>query len=60
MGFIYKLVFRKAIYDTNKFWKITGGWFSSGNILKNLWSRMEVENPFSPFTKYFETDNTSN
>ncbi len=54
-GFLYKLIFRKAIGDANVEFHKQSGWMSDKQKLKTLWDRMGFPNPIPPFTDYFTT-----
>jgi hypothetical protein len=59
-GFIYRLIFTKAIGDSNQYTHKHFGYFSSESELKNMWSYMHVNNTFSPFMEYKINHNDSN
>lgn len=54
-GFIYKLIFRKALGDANEVYHKEAGYFSSKKLLKTMWDRMGIESPIPPFADYFNT-----
>lgn len=58
-GFLLKLIFRKAMGDTNEaYYDAKKSWtkiFSDKKILKTIWDRMDYDNPVAPFTDYFNT-----
>jgi len=59
-GFLLKLIFRKAMGDTNEaYMHFKKGWqrylTRDKKILKTIWDRMGYDNPVAPFTDYFNT-----
>jgi len=54
-GFLYKLIFRKALGDANEEYHKWNGWQSDSHLLKTLWDRMGFPNPISPYTDYFQS-----
>jgi hypothetical protein len=54
-GFLLKLIFRKAMGDTNQAHHEVKGRWSEKLILKTIWDRMNFENPIAPFTDYFNS-----
>lgn len=53
-GFLYKLIFRKAVGDSNEIYHLRNGYFSESKNLKTLWDRLNMANPVAPFTDYFQ------
>ena len=51
-GFLYKLIFRKALGDANEEYHKQNGWLSDQHLLKTLWHRMGFPNPIPPFADY--------
>ena len=41
-GFIYKLIFRKALGDANEVYHKEAGYFSSKKLLQTMWDRMGI------------------
>lgn len=55
-GFLYKLIFLKAIKLPNKIFHEANGYFSDKNLLKSMWNRLGTDDPIPPFTDYFITE----
>ena len=53
-GFLYKLIFRKAMGDANEAFQNL-----SKKKLKTLWDRLGVGEPVAPYTDYFKTNDES-
>lgn len=58
-GFLYKLIFRKAVGDVNEVYQDTLSFiektYKDKKILKTIWDRMGMQNPVAPYTDYFST-----
>ncbi|CAD8205990.1 unnamed protein product [Paramecium pentaurelia] len=54
-GFLFKLIFRKAIGDPNELYQaFNNSWFKEKLILANLWDRQGLD-PIAPYQEYFVT-----
>ncbi|KAL4480086.1 hypothetical protein ABPG74_020602 [Tetrahymena malaccensis] len=51
-AFLYRLIFKQAIEDTNLNFLKVQSIFSGKQKLQNIWHRLEVENPIPPFSKF--------
>ena len=52
-AFLYKLILRKALGDTNEVYHIINGPLSKKKVLRNIWDRLETR-PISAYVDYFE------
>ena len=43
--------------DSNEYFKDIKGLFAKSKTLKNIWDRLDLKNPISPFTDYFNNVN---
>lgn len=61
LGFLYKLILRKAMGDTNEYYYMIKksnpltSFSAKKNLLEDMWSRLGFEYPLSPFTDFFST-----
>ena len=51
-GFLYRLIFTKAIGDSNTYCHKYFGYFSERHTLKNMWSYIKLDAPLSPYMEY--------
>ncbi|EGR32656.1 hypothetical protein IMG5_075400 [Ichthyophthirius multifiliis] len=52
-----KLIFRKALGETNNYFHIVKGIFSTKKKLKNIWDYLNVNIPMTPYAQYFQSQN---
>ncbi|KAL4509164.1 hypothetical protein ABPG72_018095 [Tetrahymena utriculariae] len=51
-AFLYRLIFKQAIEDSNQNFQKVQSIFSGKQKLQNIWHRLEVENPIPPFSNF--------
>jgi hypothetical protein len=48
-----KLIFRKALGETNYYFHIAKGIFSDSKILKDIWHYLKLEISMTPYSEFF-------